>query len=913
MRIGFAAGLTLVALFSPTGAGAEPPRLHLAHERFQLGNGLTVIVHEDHSAPVITFAVHYHVGSKDEPPGRSGFAHLFEHLMFGGSQNSRGEWFAPMQAIGATGVNGTTEYDSTYYYETFPTPALEPVLWLESDRMGHLLPAIDQARLDQQRGVVQNEKRQGDNQPYARLPDRLYAGLFPADHPYHHLTIGSMEDLDAASLDDVRAWFRAYYGPNNAVIALSGDVTPAQARAAIERYFGDIPPGPSVDSWRDLIPTRAHDTREDQYDDVPAIMVDRVWVAPARRSRESALLDLAAQILGGSHNSRLYAQLVNTRRIAIDASATNQPLELAGMFEVTVRLDPGQDVRLADQALDRVVQEFVVHGPRGDELARAKASISARIIRRLESNPAVAHAMAEGELMAGDPAFLQTYLAWIDAATAQDVQAAAARWLATGSHQVDVLPRVPRAAAASGVDRRSGPPAVPAVFPHLRFPPVEQATLSNGARLIVAQRRTIPDVQISVQFNAGYAADPRSRLGTASFVSDMLLEGTGARDARAIAADAERLGAQLRSDANLDTSTITLWALGNQLEASVGLLADVVTNARFPAEAVERLRARRLAGLAQERSSPSSIVDHVLPPLLYGEDHPYGVPFTGTGNEAATRAISRDDLIHFHDQWLRPDNAAIIVVGDTSLAEIRPIVERALRGWRAPSTPLPATNIPTPAAHHAPRLVIVDRPGAPQSLIQGGLVGPRANAPNDVALSAANEVFAGGEPSARVNANLREDKHWTYGGGGRLIDARGPRPYFLAVSVQTDRTGAALRELVRELSDLNGARPITQAELDLVVTNNVRRLPGALQNQSAVRAALMASVDHGRALDYAAHLPELYAALRLGDVRAAARELLDPDAMVWVIVGDRAAIEPQLAGLNIAPIEHYDADGRPTG
>lgn len=890
----------------------QAPQLNLSYERFQLTNGLTVLVHEDHSAPLVSVAVYYHVGSKNEPAGATGFAHLFEHLMFNGSEHYDGEWFRPMQEIGASSVNGTTSFDRTEYHETVPTPALDRALWMESDRMGHLLGAIDQAKLDEQRGVVQNEKRQRDNSPYGRMGYAIHEGLFPDDHPYRHLPIGSMADLEAASLDEVRQWFRSYYGPNNAVLVLSGDITPAQAREKVEHFFGDIPPGPTVDAWRSWAPERGENTHAVQYDDVPAILARRNWVVPALRTRESALLDLAARILTIGGNSRLYRELVHDRQVASQVAGGNESFELASILSISITLKPGQEVSVANEAMDRAIEQFVRNGPTPEEMERAVSTINVSFIRAFQTGGAIAGLLAEGELYADDPSFFNTYLQWINSATAAEVQAAARRHLAHGYHQVDVLPRTQVAAGSPGANRSAGLPPAPTTWPDLNFPSIHTATLPNGARLVVVENHTVAAVRVAVQFDAGFAADTGDRPGVAGFTGRMMNEGTLTRDVLAIGAEAERLGATVNVASGLDDTVVALWAVKANLEPSLALWADVVMNPAFSADAIERVRSRQLTTIAHEVTDPESIALRLLPPLVYGQGHPYGIPFTGTGTEASTRAITRNDLIQFRDQWLRPDNATIFVVGDTTIAEIQPLLERALRGWRAPAAQLPRKTIAQVALRTSPRVILIDRPGAPQSLILAGELAPPASAPNDLALRVVNGIL-GANFTSRLNMNLREDKHWSYGASSTLQTTVGPRLFFIRAPVQTDRTGDSLREILTELTKINGSSPVTPAEMTAAVQNYVRRLPATLETQASVLGLLQSANVLGRPLDYSASLPQRYQALTLADLHAAAREVVHPERLIWIIVGDRAQIEPQIAALNIAPIELFGVDGQAIG
>src|SRR3990167_6067768 len=552
--------------------------IKIPYEEFTLDNGLRVIVHEDRKAPVVAVSIFYHVGPKDEPEGRTGFAHLFEHLMFNGSKNFNGEWFEPMDDIGATDVNGNTWFDRTNYFETAPTPALDRVLWMESDRMGHLLDAVTQEKLDEQRGVVQNEKRQGDNQPYGRMEYPTLAGLLPAGHPYAHSTIGSMEDLDAADLETVKNWFREYYGAANAVIAIAGDIDIKTAREKVEKYFGDIASGPPLTRAETNAPKLAVNKREVMYDRVPQVKIDRNWVAPGRTTKDAILLTLAAEVLGGGKTSRLYQRLVYDLELATSATAQIQDQELLSFYSVT--LDPKTDADPAkvEAEMEKVVADFLAKGPTKAELDRAKSSIEAGVIRGLEKvggSAGKATTLAEGALYANDPGFIVKQLDWLKAATPAEVLAAAREVMNAGYYQLSVLPFPEYSTAASNVDRKTGLPAVP-TSPDLTFPAIEEATLKNGVKVVLANRPTVPVVNISMQFDAGYASDSAgAKLGAASFAGAMLDEGTKRRTALKIAEELEGLGATLNVGSNLDMTGVTLSALKSNLAPSLDIMADV--------------------------------------------------------------------------------------------------------------------------------------------------------------------------------------------------------------------------------------------------------------------------------------------------------------------------------------------------
>src|SRR5690349_21522229 len=406
------------------------PAIDIPYTKYKLDNGLTLIVHEDHKAPVVAVNIWYHVGSKDERPGRTGFAHLFEHLMFNGSENYKDDWFKVMEAAGATKLNGTTWLDRTNYFQNVPTSALDMTLWMESDRMGHLLGAIDQKVLDEQRGVVQNEKRQRQNQPYGKASEVITQATWPAGHPYSWETIGSMEDLNAASLEDVKDWFRSYYGAANAVIVIAGDVTAADAKARVEKYFGDIAPGPTVNHQKDWVAKMTGERRAVMQDRVPQARIYKVWNIPGYKTRDFSLMDVTADLLATGKNSRLYKRLVYTDRTATAVGAFIGPLEIASQITIFATVKPGEDPAKVEKAMDEEIAALLAKGPTPTELDRIKTSNYAgfaRGIERIDGFGGKSYILAESMVYGGSPEFYKTRLGWVSNATPADVQAAAKR------------------------------------------------------------------------------------------------------------------------------------------------------------------------------------------------------------------------------------------------------------------------------------------------------------------------------------------------------------------------------------------------------------------------------------------------------------------------------------------------------
>lgn len=895
------------ALLAPALAGAAGAPVEIPFERRVLPNGLTVIVHEDHKAPIVAVNVWYHVGSKNEVRGRTGFAHLFEHLMFQGSANLTGEYINFMQELGATDLNGTTFFDRTNYFQTVPKTALDAVLWAESDRMGHFRSAISQELLDEQRGVVQNEKRQGENQPYGRVFETILAQVFPPQHPYSWEAIGSMADLEAASVDDVRKWFDTYYGPNNAVIAIAGDVTAAEAFAKAEQYFGDIRPGPPLTRFQEWIPTHATERRQAMVDRVSQARLYLAWPGPRWGTRDAHLFDLAAAILAGDKNSRLYQRLVYRDQIASDVEFGNLALEISGLTYLQVSAQPGVTLAQLEAAAKEEFARFLKDGPTRAELERVRTQQRAGFVRGIEKVGGFtgkAGTLAESQTYGGAPDAWERQLSDAAAATPADLRAVAARWITPAPFVLEVTPQPPLTVAGGGADRKT--PPLPTSQPAVTFPAFERATLANGLELIVVPRPGNPVVNLQLVVDAGYAADQFTQPGTANLAMAMLDEGTATRSALEISAELALLGATLGAGSSLDSSSVSLSALADKLDPSLDVFADVVLNPVFPAAELERLRKQYLAALAQEKTEPTSMALRVLPRLLYGEGHPYAQPLTGTGTEATLKALGRADLERFHRTWFRPNRATLIAVGPLTVAELKPRIEKRFAGWQRGDAPAKAIGAPT--ATRANVLYLLDRPGADQSVIFLGEVLPPRNVPDDVDIETFNDVL-GGQFSARINMNLRETKRWAYGAYSFINSARGPRPLLAYAPVQTDKTTESVAELRREFSEIVGTRPATAQEVQVVKTTNTLSLPGRWESSAAVLGAVSELVQFGLPDDYWNGYADQVRGVTPASVNAAGRRYLDPARLVFVVVGDRAVIEPGLGTLGFDRIQLIDADG----
>ena len=905
----------------PVPVSALVSEVSIPHSKFVLDNGLTVIVHEDHKAPVVGVSMWYNVGSKDEPKGKTGFAHLFEHLMFNGSENLPGDFFTYLQQIGATDYNGTTSFDRTNYFQTVPTGALDRALFMESDRMGYLLGAVTQGVLDNQRGVVQNEKRQGDNRPGGLVFYEVMETLFPEGHPYHHLTIGSMADLDAASLQDVGNWFRDRYGPNNAVLVLAGDVDAATARPLVEKYFASIPRGPVNNPAQAAVPTLPAAKSIVMKDNVATTTVSRYWPVPGLLDPQLVALDVGGSVLGGLASSRLDEVMVRNEKIATSVSAGLYAFQRVGVFTVQATVKPGVDPALVEKRLDELVAQYVANGPTADEVKRASVSEVAGRIRGLEQVGGFggkAVTLAEGQTFAGDSDWYAKNLATYAAITPDAVKAAMQQWLTKPSFSIKLEPGArPPYEEAKAVSGKSGPknatagkpgpkrevPPVGALAP-LDFPDVTITRLSNGVELQHAQRTAVPVTQLALSFDAGDAADAPDGRGLQSMVMAMLDEGTTSLSSQKLAEAEERLGADIETGSSLDRSTITLSALSANLSPSLALLGDIAKNPAFDPAELERVRTQRLTAIKQLQKDPNGIAQRILPSLLFGANHPYAT-LVG-GDAAAISRFTRDELVGFKQAWLRPDRLKIFVVSDRPLAEIQPMIEAEFGRWQTPvgSAGVKHFTAPPPRPASA-RIVLVNRPDSPQSVIAGGQVTPADPRNNIEAVIAANDVL-GGNFLSRINMDLREAKGWSYGVRGSAQLSEKAVPYVISAPVQADRTGDSIKALNAQIGGFLGTKGVTAEELARTIANRVNALPGQFETSEAVLSAMMSNDLYGRPTNYQETLAAKYRGYDAAALDAAIRGTIDPNGFVWVVVGDAAKVKPQLDKLGI-PVEVIEA------
>ena len=927
--------LALILCISSAGAcawaasSATVPAPQIKYEKYTLKNGLEVILSEDHRLPLVAVDLWYHVGPANERAGRTGFAHLFEHMMFEGSLHvGPKEHFHYLEANGASDINGTTDFDRTNYFETLPSNQLELALWLESDRMGYLLGKIDQERLANQRDVVRNERRQSiENSPYGLVEEELYHQLFPKNHPYFADVIGSHRDIEAARLDDVREFFRQYYTPNNASLTITGDIDPAQAKAWVEKYFGSIPSGPPVPKITAVPPQITSEKRSKITDQVELPRVYMGWIMPSIFQPGDAESDLLAEILGGGKSSRLYKSLVYEKQIAQDVTVTNQSLRLGSVFELQATAKPGVKPEDLEKAIDEELTKLRADGPTQAEVDRARNLIETRIItglERLGGFGGLADRLNQYNQFLHDPGYLPKDLDRYNHATVEDVKRIVADKLKTsarvvvyglpGDRVVDDPPAVKEEGNAKAKSeavantmpdepwRAKAPNPQP--LGKLTLPVAQSFKLPNGLTVILMEQHRLPIVVAHLLVLNGSDANPVDKPGLASFTSEMLPEGTERRTSTQVADDAAQIGASLRALTVSDDSVVDIRTLKPNVDAALDLLSDVVLHPKFDPAEIERVRKLRETDILQIQDDPEQLAIGVFQKIIYGPNHPYA--YRDDGTVAATRATTREDLLQMWQRGYTPGNSALVLTGDLTNAEARARAEKYFGSW----TGTTARHEPPPVESRTSRGVyIVDKPGAPQTFLLVGSMGVARSTPDYVPLEVMNNIL-GGLFSSRINVNLREEHGYTYGGFSFFIYQRAAGTFAAGGGIRTDVTGPAVQELFKELERIRNSAP-TDEELKLARGAFSQSLAGRFESSEQTANTIGDLFIYNLPLDYHEHLPASIAAVTSEDVRRVAEKYIHPENAIVVGAGDRAKIEDQLKKLSIGAVEVRDYEGNP--
>jgi len=903
----------------------------LKYEKFTLPNGLVVLTHEDHRLPMVAVDLWYHVGPLNEKAGRTGFAHLFEHMMFEGSEHvGEKAHIKYVQGAGATDVNGTTNFDRTNYFETMPSNQLEMALWLESDRMGFLLEGLDRVKLTNQRDVVRNERRQGEGRPYNIAREKVFQLLFPKEHPYYADVIGSHADIEAARINDVREFHQQFYTPNNASIAIAGDFDPAKLKELLNKYFGPIPAGPKVEAVTAATaptPVIAEQRRATVTDTVKLDQINFAFLLPPAYTPGDADAQLMASILGQSSASRLYEELVHKRQIAQSANCYDQALKLTSIVVCSITAKP--NVKLADLETTfwDEVGKLQKDGPTQRELDAARTvNLTDTItgLQRLGGFGGVADSMNEYFQYTGDPGYLTKDLARYEAATVESVKGIAAKYLnknqavvvecVPGKKMVDDVPRSPDNTDAEVKLtapytekfeeeqnwRKTVPSPGPAPTFHLPVPVT--FSLKNGLKVYLVRDTNLPILSATLVSRAGGEANPADKPGLSDLTASMLSEGTETRTSTQIAEAAEALGTHVGVGASMDGTNAGVTVLTSHSDAALDLLSDVLLHPAFHPDDLESIRKQRIVRIQQEADSPQAVAQRVGLKLLYG-DTPYG--FTNTGTVDSVKGLTREELQAFWAAHYGPGDSALIFAGDVTEAEARRLAEKHFGGWTG--TAKSEVSLPPAPAPPVEKVVVVDRPGSPQTaLFAFGLGVPRST-PDLLALQLMNYTL-GGSFGSRINMNLREVHGYTYGANSRFSLYRAGGPFIAGGLVKTDVTAPAAKEMMMELNRI-GTEPPTESELKMARDASIQSIPAQFETTGATAGAMSSIFLYNRPLDYYATLPAAFAKVMPEEVETAAKSRVHAGNLLIVAVGDKAKIDSGLKEVNLAPIEYADPSG----
>lgn len=922
---------TFVLLMSTVVFGQKSDKLPpIKYKEIKLKNGLRVIMHVDKSTPIVAVNLWYHVGSKNEVQGRTGFAHLFEHMMFQGSKHYDKDYFGPLQEAGAN-INGSTNADRTNYYEVVPSNFLELALWLESDRLGFLLPAMTMDKLNNQRDVVKNERRQRyDNQPYGTAFEKISSLIYPKDHPYHWTTIGSLEDLSAASMEDVQSFFRKYYVPNNTSLVIAGNFEPKQAEKLVKKYFEPIPMGGAIDRPNPPQPKIEKEIRFEMEDSVQLPRVYMTWHTVPQYSRDEAALDILSNILSAGRGSRLQSRLVYDKQIAQNVFASHGTREIAGTFQA-VATSTKRDGSLKEleteilAELDKIKKE----PPTALEMERALNRIESQTIFGLQTVLGKADQLNSYATFLNKPDYFQADLDRYRRVTPEAVSKAAEKYLTDNKLVLTIVPRKAEAKSVapsssnkptSDAEKKQEPPK-PAETPKadtdwrytqpkggpdpsFALPAIQKTKLKNGLDVWFVKQTELPIVSMNLVVKSGSTNDPAGKSGLASVTASLMDTGTKTRSAVEIANETQSIGANLNTGSGWDSSTVSIQTLTKNVDKALEIFADVALNPTFPQDEFVKYQRRTLTGLLQRKDNPNAIANVAYDKVLYGADHPYGISI----NEASVKSMTREDAERFYETYFRPNNATLIVVGNVEMKSLVGKLEAAFAGWKAGD--IPEANVGSAPERKGTAIYLVDKPGAAQSVISIGQVGVSRDNPDYFALQVMNSIL-GGQFSARVNMNLREDKGYTYGARTGFSYRKGAGPFTAGADVQTAVTKESVQEFLKELNGIRGSVPVTESELEYNKQSLIRRFPAGFETTNQIAGQLSNVVIYGLPDSYFNDFIGKIKAVTLEDVNRVANKYLSPDKMAIVIVGDRKVIEPRLkeiSGIGDS-IVYLDTDG----
>jgi zinc protease len=878
----------------------------IGYEKYQLPNGMTVILHEDHSLPSVSINTWFRVGAKDEPPGRSGFAHLFEHLMFMGTQRVPGNDFDRLMEAGGGANNASTSLDRTNYFSNGPSSLLPTLLWLDADRLEDLGRTMDSDKLRKQQDVVRNEIRQQvENTPYGRADEYMYRLMYPPGHPYHNAVYGTHEDLEAANVWNVKDFFATYYVPSNASLVVAGDFDPAAIKPLVQQLFGTLPAGAPVDHKAAPVPRMEHAVRATMLDKVQLPLIRMVWHSPAYFGEGDAEMDLVGAVLAQGKNSRLYTRLVMDDKVAVEVSARQESATLSSLFILDVFCRPGADLSDVERRVDAALSELASKGPEARELEERRATVELGKVAQLQSLQNVADKLNEYEYYFREPNSFKRDLDRYRQATPARVRDWATRVLdPNGRAVIHVLPEEP--------DRQAGPrDARPKDLAPAEFAPQEPVSfqLSGGVPVMLWAKKDLPLVAATVLFTPGGPLAEPARAGLPALAASMLDEGAGELDATRFASALQLLGASLSASAGPESASVNLAVLKRNFGKAAGLMADAIRRPRMQESDWSRVKALHLENLRQEDEEPTVVASRVGVRELFGKENPYGWPTQGT--VATVSPLKLEDVRREHARLFRPEFATVLVAGDITQEEARAALEKAFSDWKRERSGAKPDQDSGLAAKPGDglRVYIVDRPEAVQTVIRFITPGPRYQNQERPRLRLLNTIL-GGSFTSRLNQNLREKNGYTYGARSafQMLPSAG---YFVAsASVKADVTGAALKEFMSEFDRLRqgtvSAEEATKAR-ETIKADTVQDFAGL----SGLLGAAVEPLTAGAPFATIGQDLRAMAGVSEKELNALANAAVPIERGVLVLVGDRGLILEQIKDLGLPAPSIVDAQGEP--
>jgi zinc protease len=893
----------------------ETDKLKISYEKYVMPNGLQVILSTDHSDPIISYAIMYHVGSSRETPGKTGFAHLFEHLLFGGSENvAPGTFDKILEGVGGNN-NGFTERDITTYYEMFPKNALEKVLWLESDRMGFFINSVTKHTLAVQQNVVSNEKRQReDNTPYGFTDYVIDKNLYPTEHPYNWEVIGEMADLKNASLADVKAYYEHFYGPNNATLVLAGDFNPDSAKIMINKYFGEIKSHGEAAARTAMIPTLQKTVKlyhEDNFANVPEITL--VWPAPQSYQKDTYALDFLAKILADGKKAPLYKVLVKEKKLTSRTSARNNSSELAGEFTITIRANEGKSLKEIEDGVNEAFNRFESEGITEKDIERVKASSEKSFYEGITSVFDKSIQLAFYNTYLNDPGYIEKDIENIKAVTLNDVKMAYDKYIKGKPHvvtsfvpkgktdliaensvpagvkeenineasQVDIAPSAEEKIekTPSTFDRTTEPSAGPA--PEVKVPEVWKATLANGIQVYGIENKELPLVELSLVINGGALQDKLTLPGVAGMVASVLPQGTKNKTPEELEEDIELLGSSINMGAGREEMTVSASALSRNFVKTTDLLKEMLLEPRWDTSEFALAQTRTKNTIIQSEAQPRIVASLLFNKLLYGTDNIFGYSIRGTRESIGK--ITLEDLKNYYNSNFSPSATKILVAGNVTKEQVLAALKPLENEWKPKEVALNSYTVPK--GPEKSEIYFVDVPGSRQSVIDVGYLALSRNDPDYVKADFVNYKL-GGAFSAILNQILREEKGYTYGAQSFFQEMKIKAPFVAATSVRTDATFESVKIIKDEMEKYrNGV-----SEKDLQFIKNAMILSNALRfetNESLV-GMLSTMSKYGLPADYIKQEETVIKNMTVEDSKAIADKYIVPDKMYYVIVGDAA-------------------------